>query len=168
MNFPRPLAAPLVVVPIPIIEGAVRLMFSRLLRRHPALFDRLGEHRAKRYAFRPTDLPLSFVIEPARPSVSVMRKQLEAPADAVVGGPLFLLLALLEGRSDADALFFSRSLMVTGDMEALLALRNALDSAEIDLPRDLGESAGPLAAFVIRTAAAIRRRALAGENAAWN
>jgi O2-independent ubiquinone biosynthesis accessory factor UbiT len=168
MEFPRPLAAPLAVVPIPLIEGPVRLMFSRLLKRHPALFERLGEHKAKRYAFRPTDLPLTFLVEPARPAITLERKPANPPADALVEGPLFLLLALLEGRCDADALFFSRALTVTGDMEAMLALRNALDGAEIDLPRDLGEAAGPLAPLVSRTAAAIRRQALAGENAAWN
>lgn len=50
----------------------------------------------------------------------------------------------------------------------MLALRNALDGCEIDLPRDLGASAGPLSPLVGRTAAAIRRRALAGEKATWN
>ncbi|AFL52381.1 putative lipid carrier protein YhbT [Sinorhizobium fredii] len=168
MEFPRPLAAPLAVVPIPLIEGAVKLMLKSLLKRHPALFDRLGEHKAKRYAFRPVDLPLVFLVEPSRAAVSVMRKPADCAADAVVEGPLFLLLALLEGRCDADALFFSRALTVVGDMEAILALRNALDGCEIDLPRDLGATAGPLAPLVSRTAEAIRRRALAGENAAWN
>jgi predicted lipid carrier protein YhbT len=168
MEFPPSLAAPLAVVPIPVVEAAVRLMFRSLLKRHPALFERLGEHKGKRYGFRPVDLPLVFLVEPARPAVSVMRKPADVAADAVVEGPLFLLLALLEGRSDADALFFSRALAVTGDMEAMLALRNALDGCEIDLPRDLGASAGPLAPLVSRAAEAIRRRALAGENAAWN
>jgi predicted lipid carrier protein YhbT len=113
-------------------------------------------------------LPLVFLVEPSRAAVSVMRKPIDCEADAVVEGPLFLLLALLEGRCDADALFFSRSLTVTGDMEAILALRNALDGCEIDLPRDLGASAGPLAPLVSRSVEAIRRRALEGEDAAWN
>ncbi len=108
------------------------------------------------------------MVEPSRTAVLVTRKRAAAAADAVVEGPLFLLLALLEGRCDADALFFSRSLTVIGDMEAMLALRNALDGCEVDLPRDLGASAGPLSPLVSRTADAIRRRALAGENAAWN
>ncbi|MDW9414627.1 SCP2 domain-containing protein [Sinorhizobium meliloti] len=168
MEFPRPLAAPLAIVPIPLIEAAVKLMFKSLLKRHPALFDRLGEHKSKRYVFRPVDLPLVFVVEPSHAAVSVMRKPSDCAADAVVEGPLFLLLALLEGRCDADALFFSRALTVGGDIEAMLALRNALDGCEIDLPRDLGASAGPLSPLVGRTAAAIRRRALAGEKATWN
>ena len=168
MQVPRPLSAPLAVVPIPLIEGAVKRMFSSLLKRHAALFERLGEHKQKRYVFRPTDLPLVFLVEPARPAISVMRRPAELPADAAVEGPLFLLLALLEGRCDADALFFSRALTVIGDMEAMLALRNALDGSEIDLPRDLGAAAGPIAPLVSRLAAAIRRRALTGETAAWN
>ncbi|MBP2234946.1 putative lipid carrier protein YhbT [Sinorhizobium kostiense] len=168
MELPRPLVAPLAVVPIPLIEMAVKHVFSSLLKRHPALFERLAEHKVKRYAFSPADLPVVFVVQPSGAALSVMRKPADPAADAVVEGPLFQLLALLEGRCDADALFFSRSLSVTGDMEAMLALRNALDGCEIDLPRDLGASAGPLAPLVSRTAEAIRRRALAGENAAWN
>ncbi|MCA1443585.1 SCP2 sterol-binding domain-containing protein [Ensifer sp. IC4062] len=168
MEFPRPLAAPLAAVPIPLIDRAVKLMFKSLLRRHPGLFERLGEHKSKRYAFRPTDLPLVFLVEPARAAVSVMRKPADPAADAVVESPLFLLLALLEGRCDAEGLFFSRSLTVIGDMEAVLSLRNALDGCEIDLPRDLCAFAGPLAPLVSRTADALRRRVLAGEHAAWN
>ncbi|ASY68340.1 ubiquinone anaerobic biosynthesis accessory factor UbiT [Sinorhizobium fredii] len=168
MEVPRPLAAPLAVVPIPLIEGAVKLMFKSLLKRHPTLFERLGEHKPKRYAFRPTDLALVFLVEPARPAISVLRRAADPSTDAAVEGPLFLLLALLEGRCDADALFFSRALTVTGDMEAMLALRNALDGSDIDLPRDLGAATGPFAPLISRTAAAIRRRALAGETVAWN
>ncbi|MCA1491285.1 SCP2 sterol-binding domain-containing protein [Ensifer sp. NBAIM29] len=168
MEFPRPLAGPLVVLPIVLMESAVRLMFKSLLRRHPMLFDRLGEYKGKRYAFSPTDLPLVFLVEPARPAISLMRKPADPRADAVVEGPLFRLLALLEGRCDADALFFSRELTVVGDMEAMLALRNALDGMAIDLPRDLGDAAGPLAPVVSRVAATIRRRVLAGENVSWS
>lgn len=87
MEFPRPLAAPLAVVPIPLIEAAVKLMFKSLLKRHPALFDRLGEHKSKRYVFRPVDLPLVFVVEPSHAAVSVMRKPSDCAADAVVEGP---------------------------------------------------------------------------------
>jgi hypothetical protein len=66
-------------------------------------------------------------------------------ADAMVKGPLVLLLALLEGRVDGDAEFFARELDVSGDMEAIVALRNALDDSSIDLPSDLAPIAGPLA-----------------------
>ena len=81
---------------------------------------------------------------------------------AFVPLPMLTLLALLEGRIDGDAVFFSRSLSVTGDMEAMLALRNALDDCSFDLPRDLAAMAGPLALPFRRIAEVIRHRALRG------
>src|SRR5690606_22433020 len=89
-------------------------------------------------------------------------------ADARIEGPLVLLLGLLEGRCDADALFFSRELAVTGDMEAMLALRNALDDSAIDLPRELGALTGPFSPLIAGTARYIRTRALEGRDMTWN
>lgn len=40
---------------------------------------------------------------------------------------------MIHGTLDGDALFFARDLVIEGDTEAVLALRNALDDAEIDL-----------------------------------
>ncbi|MCJ7996483.1 SCP2 sterol-binding domain-containing protein [Rhizobium cremeum] len=168
MKFPPTLATPLDLMPLPVIERATGMLFRRMLKEHPNLFERLGEHKAKRFAFLPSDLPLAFIVDPARPSITVKRKSSAPQADASVGGPLFLLLALLEGRCDADALFFSRDLVVTGDMEAMLAMRNALDDCNIDLPRDLSAMAGPLGPIFSRLGNEIRRRALAGENNPWN
>lgn len=169
MEFPRLLAIPLNYMPLAAIERATGMLFQRVLKEHPDLFERLGEHKAKRFAFLPGDLPLAFIVEPARPAISVIRKSaMRSAADASVEGPLFMLLALLEGRCDADALFFSRDLSITGDMEAMLAMRNALDDADIDLPRDLSALAGPLAPVFGKMAEGIRRHALAGEVPTWN
>ncbi|WP_117195213.1 ubiquinone anaerobic biosynthesis accessory factor UbiT [Rhizobium terrae] len=169
MEFPRLLAFPLNYMPLPAIERATGMLFRRVLKKHPDLFERLGEHKTKRFAFLPSDLPLAFTVEPAALSIRVTRKPaIPSPVDASVEGPLFLLLSLLEGRCDADALFFSRDLSVTGDMEAMLAMRNALDGADIDLPRDLSTLAGPLAPFFGRVAQDIRRRALTDETSPWN
>jgi len=161
------------MIPIPLIERICRLMFGRIAKAHPGLFERLDEHRQKRFAFLPTDLPLAFVVVPGREEISV-RQPVEIEADAITEAPLFLLLALMEGRCDADALFFSRDLSVTGDMEAMLAMRNALDASNIDLQKDLAKLAGPLAPLARRVIGEIRDRALkdqmspAGEAAAWN
>lgn len=168
MLFPPALAMPLTVIPVSLIERAAGLVFSRVLKAHPTVFDRLDDHMTKRYGFVPSDLPIGFLIRPDRQTLCVIRKPARPEADACVEGPLFLLLALLEGRCDADALFFSRDLTVTGDMEAMLALRNALDDSDIDLPRDLGNAAGPFAPLVRRAVGELRSRALAGEAATWN
>jgi len=162
------LARPLAATPLPLVRAATRLVFARVLERHPNLFDRLGAEARKRFAFIPTDLPFAFLVQPARRVISVHRKRTPVLADATATGPILLLLALLEGRIDGDAVFFSRDLTVSGDMEAILALRNALDDCGFDLPRDLGASAGPLGPLVTRAATHIRDRALAGGDRAWS
>jgi len=163
MLVPSVLAKPLDFAPLALIEHFARRIFDRVLKVHPDLFERLGDYRSKRFCFSPSDLPLHFVVVPEARMVEVSRGIRQPTADAVISGPLLLLLALLEGRCDGDALFFSRDLMVTGDIEAMLALRNALDDSVIDLAADLGGMTGPLAPLVISTARYIRSRALRGK-----
>lgn len=166
---PLPLLARLASgVPRPIAAAVATRMFDSVLRRHPGVFDRLGEQARKRYAFVPTELPFTFVVEPGRRSLRVLYKHAPARAHATATGSILLLLELLEGRSDGDAAFFSRDLVVSGDMEAMLALRNALDDSGIDLPRDLGASAGPFGPLLTRAGKALRKRTLARRSPHWN
>lgn len=166
-SLPPLLARQVDLMPVWLMERVARGLFSSVLKTHPDLFERLGDYCGTRYGFSPTDLPLHFIVVPATRTLAVSRG---APplADARIEGPLVLLLGLLEGRCDADALFFSRDLAVTGDMEAMLALRNALDDSAIDLPDELGALAGPLSPLVIGAARFIRSRALEGKDATWN
>lgn len=161
------LAKPVELAPLWLVERAARAIFSGMLTAHPDLFERLGDYRQTCYCFSPSDLLLHFRVVPAAQTLSVSRGELP-PADARIEGPLVLLLGLLEGRCDADALFFSRDLSVTGDMEAMLALRNALDDSAIDLPRELGALTGPLSPLVTGAARHIRTLVLAGRQATWN
>lgn len=132
-------------IPIGVAQRAANLAFVRVMSRHPRLFDRLDDHARKTFAFAPTDLPFVFAVTPASRTLRVVRPDVFVSADATVKGPLVLLLALLEGRVDGDAEFFARELAISGDMEAILALRNALDDSAVDLPSDLAPIAGPLA-----------------------
>lgn len=162
MQLPRPLAAALSRIPLPLVQSTVGLVFAQVLAQHPGLFDRLGPYATRRFRFDPSDLDLSFVIHPAGPDITVYRAGKAPPAAATISGPLITLLALLEGQIDGDAVFFSRSLSVSGDMEAVLALRNGLDDCGLDLPRDLSGLAGPLASPFRHIAEHIRARALTG------
>jgi predicted lipid carrier protein YhbT len=162
MILPKPLSQSINLAPLPLVQQVTQLVFNQALRQHPNLFDRLGSHASKSFRFTPTDLDLSFIVVPARRTITVSRKARAKTADATAGGPMLTLLALLEGRIDGDAMFFARSLSIAGDMEAMLALRNALDDSGFDLPRDLGQAAGPLAPLVTRLAETVRRRALVG------
>jgi hypothetical protein len=74
------------------------------------------------------------------------------------------LFDLMEGRLDGDALFFSRALVIEGNTEVVVALRNALDGEEIDLLDDVLSLFGPfnpLARLLAGRAEALLGRAAA-------
>ena len=71
-------------------------------------------------------------------------------AAATIRGPLRLLAALADGRLDGDALFFSREIAIEGSTEAAVALRNALDNAELGGLAELVLPPGPAAALAQR------------------
>ncbi|WP_180899616.1 ubiquinone anaerobic biosynthesis accessory factor UbiT [Martelella soudanensis] len=162
MLLPRPLALAINRLPLALVQVIVGKVFDKTLQQHPDLFDRLGAEAGKRFCFAPTDLDLVFLIHPASKSIRAFRKIRAPCGDGAVAAPMLTLLALLEGRIDGDAVFFSRSLSVTGDMEAMLALRNALDDCSFDLPSDLAGLAGPFAGPFRQLAELVRRRALNG------
>ena len=162
MLLPRQLTLLLDRVPLTVVQRIAGLIFQQAMKQHPRLFDRLGEHASKRYRFTPADIDWSFVIRPSLRHIKVYRKDKAPAVDAAASGPMVTLLALLEGRLDGDAAFFSRSLTLTGDMEAMLALRNALDDCGFDLPTDLAAAAGPFAPILRQVGERVRERALAG------
>lgn len=141
--FVRRLLPPLAGMPLgPVLTFSLR----GLARRRPALFERLGEHRRERYFIDPVDLAFGFIVVPdgARATVRAAGKH-EAPAcGVVIKGPLLTLLALLDGTLDGDALFFNRVIAISGRTEAVLALRNAIEDAELR-PSDLIGVSGTLA-----------------------
>jgi len=138
---------PVVVVPLPFTGAAANLAYQRVLARHPTTFERLEEYGERSYGFVPTDLPVIFIATPNKRRVMVRRKPLREALDVRVDAPFGTLLRLLQGEADGDALFFSRDIRVEGDMEALLALRNSLDDARVDLAVDLFGQNSPLAAM---------------------
>ena len=131
-------------IPLGVVQAIANAALGRVLYKHPKLFDRLGEHGAKTFAFTPTDIPLTFVVAPRSATITVLRSGWPSRADVSISGPIVTLLGLAEGRLDGDAEFFARDLSIDGDMEAILALRNAMDDCRIDLPKDLAPLSGPL------------------------
>ena len=131
--------------PLPLwpLQLVLTAFLQRVMTRNPAIFDRLSGHAQARFGIDPTDLPFCFVIEASPPRLTVVR-ELPGSLDARISSSLANLLALLEGRVDGDALMFSRELVVEGDVEAVLALRNAIDDAQLDLVSELGTLFGPL------------------------
>ena len=138
---------PIIFTPLSVIQIAVRAMLVRILATHPNLFERLGEHGKAKFCFSPTDVPLRFLVQPSAKSVTVVRRHSQHVADATVEGSLGDLLGLLTGDFDGDTLFFSRAITIMGDMEAVLALRNALDDADINLVDEVIGKHSPLRPF---------------------
>jgi predicted lipid carrier protein YhbT len=79
---------------------------------------------------------------PAAQRIRVSRRRAAPAHDAAIRGDLAAFLAMLHGAEDGDALFFSGALEVSGDTSAVLALRNALDDAELDLTEELAAITG--------------------------
>ncbi len=156
------------LVPLPFAARLADILFAQVLRAHPKLFDRLGEYGSMTFAFVPTDLPFYFCIRPSERTIRTLRRRQPVDANATITGPLALMLALAEGRADGDALFFARRLVVDGDMEAVLALRNALDDNGIDIVKSVGSFAGPAAGAATRILNAVRRGALESQGVRWN
>jgi predicted lipid carrier protein YhbT len=156
-SVPPLLAQAMRPLPLLPLQMALAAFLRRVLCRHPHLFDRLGAHRSKRFGIRPTDLPFAFIIQatPLRPQLQVVR-DLPTGLDACISASIASLLALLEGRLDGDALMFSRQLVIEGDVEAVLALRNAIDDAGLDVVAEIAALFGPLGMPVQRALGAAR------------
>ncbi len=149
---------PLPLLPLEIVLGG---FLQRVCRDHPQIFDRLGPHAGKRFGIEPTDLPFAFVVQASAPRARLtVARELPPDLDARISSSLANLLALLEGRLDGDALMFSRQLAIEGDVEAVLALRNAIDDAQLDLVAEVGNLFGPFGDIVKRLLATARSSVL--------
>lgn len=149
-RFPSLGARAMEFLPLAPLALASRRFVASIARRHPSLFRRLGAQADKTFVLDAVDLPLVFVLRPRldAPRLDVFRRGTETTWDARIAGRLSALLGLVHGAYDGDALFFSRDIVVEGDTEAVLALRNAIDDSEIDLPTEAAELLGPFRPFV--------------------
>ncbi|WP_374302737.1 SCP2 domain-containing protein [Paracoccus sp. (in: a-proteobacteria)] len=165
MTLAPPLPAMLRRLPAPPLSPALAgralsALLRRIARRNPAILSRLGPHGAARFLIDVTDAPLLLLMEPQAQRMTAHRRSAPVPGhDAAIRGRLAAFLAMLHGSEDGDALFFSGELAIAGDTSAVLALRNALDDAELDLTAELEALARPpLDVWLRRMMAAAARR----------
>ena len=125
-------------LPQKMLEYSAQKITKNLNNLHPNLGERLSDANGKSFALVLEDMQLNAIlyIDDGRISCNLLDKFVKPTADVIIQGTSTALLDLLEGRCDGDALFFSRTLNVEGDTEALLVLRNALDNEQI-LLRDI-------------------------------
>lgn len=107
---------------------------NRVLRRNPGLADRLEAAHGATIRVQPRELPVGFLIRLERSGgrVTAIPRGTEVPADVSVEAPLAQLLTIFRGEDDGDAAFFSSELVIDGEVAPLIALRNAIEAAELD------------------------------------
>ncbi|MBD1549722.1 ubiquinone anaerobic biosynthesis accessory factor UbiT [Roseibium aggregatum] len=121
----------------PLPRAPMEEILSRLIRsliaRRPDLMARLGDTAEVPIAVVPDDLPHAFRLSLDRynPRVRIVDKEQARDASAIIRAPFLVLLGLLDGTFDGDAVFFSRSLRIEGRMDHVLALRNTLEEADL-------------------------------------
>lgn len=144
----RLLAKPLPLLPIGTV---LSLAVQRLAARRPGIFDRIGPYRNCRFRIAPIDLDFDFLLVPdgTRARVDTISRKAKVASDVQIGGPLVDLLGLLDGTLDGDALFFTRTITVSGRTDAVVALRNAIEDAELR-PADLLGVSGRFGGLVDR------------------
>lgn len=133
-------------VPPELVQPLADHLGRRVMEQHPDVFERLTPLGPRTFLIDATDLPWKFHLTVAygNGEIIVLRRKDPTPADATIRAPLKVLMGLLDGTIDGDAMFFTRDMVFEGDTEAVVALRNALDSADIDLISDIADSFGPL------------------------
>jgi predicted lipid carrier protein YhbT len=134
-------------VPLFLLQPFLRHIVGHVARRRPGLFARLGPHKRTVFVIDVRELPFVLRLrpDPASPRLTAHRRSEKIAAGARIGGDFLALFRLIDGGIDGDALFFSRDLDITGDTEAIVCLRNALDDLEGSIVDDLMTVGGPLA-----------------------
>lgn len=141
-EIPRWLLAP---VPLALLQPLLDHMAGHVARVRPELFARLGPHTTKRFLINPVDLPFVLLLIPdaGHPHLKAYRRYEKPAHEAEIAGTFFKLLDMVSGSLDGDALFFSRDLRIAGDVEAVVALRNALDDFEGNVIETILSGFGP-------------------------
>lgn len=158
-HLPRALALAARPLPLAPITLMLTTLARQLMRRHPGLQRRLGEHANRRFLLDLTDLPFFLLLEPGTdtPRVTAVARRRPPVHDTRIAGLTSAFLGMMHGSLDGDALFFSRDLVIEGDTAAGLALRNAIDDAELDLAAELSVMVKPLAPLLARLLPSVER-----------
>ena len=154
-NLPSP------PLPLFLLQPLLGRVVRRVAVENPGMFNRLGEHRRAVYLIDPTNMPFRLLLRPDPDDLmlrAISNRGMPVHT-ARIAGTFLNLLRLMDTDEDGDALFFSRELDVTGNTEAVVCLRNALDDVEGSIAERVADMFGAPGRAAL---AALRR---AGERA---
>lgn len=157
----------LALLPRPLLQPLLAMIVNRIGAKHREIFARLGPHSRATYIIDPVDMPFLLLLRPD-PDRLVFRAEAKFPLpphDAMISGRFLTLMQLVDADADGDALFFSRALTVTGNTEAVVCLRNALDDVEGSIAGDVADLFGPPGRFALARLRAAAARSDARQGA---
>ena len=128
-----------------LLQPFLRRAVSQIAVARPEIFRRIGLHTDKLFLIDPLDLPFAMLLRahPDRPLLRACHRHNLPHHNARIAGTFLTLLDMVDGRLDGDALFFNRELVVEGDTEAVVCLRNALDDLDGSIIEDSANMFGP-------------------------
>lgn len=144
-HAPGPGQAAMARLACALVQPVLSRVVRRIAARHPSLFARLGPHQGTDFLIDPVELPFALHLRPD-PQALLFRavpRDAAPKAGACIRGRFMLLLELVDAEEDGDAAFFSRDLEVTGDTEAVVRLRNALDDMDGSIAEETAAMFGP-------------------------
>lgn len=143
--------------PLFLLQPLLSRIVARVARRQPQMFARLGVHGRSRFLIDPVDLPFALYLVPdrARPVLRALPRGARPAYDARIAASFAQLLRMIDGGEDGDAMFFQRALSVSGDTEAVVSLRNAIETIDGMLAGEAAAAFGPAGRAVL---VAARRR----------
>ena len=116
-------------VPFVVQRLALQQTLNRCLA-EPLRDGEFGVLRGRWLCLRINDLGLSWFITRSRDGLQIAR---QAPADVTISGNWREFLLLASRQEDPDTLFFRRRLVIEGDTELGLTLKNLIDSLDPDV-----------------------------------
>jgi predicted lipid carrier protein YhbT len=156
-RLPKAFGLALRVLPLFPLTQVVQRITTRMIADHPDMLRRLGSYADRRFLVDIIDLPHVLLLRPDLGRMTAHWRGACPQYDVRIAGPLAHFLAMMHGYEDGDALFFSRDLTVEGDTSAALALRNAMDDAELDLTEDLAGLFGRFAPMARRISVSVEQ-----------
>ena len=145
--------------PLSALQPLLQHVINRIAEDNPGMFGRLGPHYKALFVIDPVNLPFVLLLRPDPDDLMlVARSRQDIPEhDASISGSFLDLLMLVDGEVDGDALFFARDLTITGNTEAVVCLRNALDDIEGSIAASVADIFGPAGRATLRVFRHVRQ-----------